>query len=317
MMRTSDSSRSSVALRKRVLTALAGSRIAGLHFPGYLMGLRWRGVQKGTERATLSFSDGDWCRDAAGSINLPALAILVDTALATTSRTGAELGARMATVSLAMQFTGVPLTGHFECRSRFMGHARGEHVRESLSHAVVTSDGEVAAYADGAFVLLPPPSGVKLAPLPWQQAKRAPLRPLKMAELEAHERQVLARCDEALAAATPAAPFIDHFWAGVPHAVQDGAALAVDISPHLGNRVGHVQGGVQVGLAARTALAALPPRFRLSNCSAWFVSPGRGARLHVRARVLHEGRSFALVHSEIRGAENERILETTCQFVAR
>jgi hypothetical protein len=33
--------------------------------------------------------------------------------------------------------------------------------------------------------------------------------------------------------------------------------------------------------------------------------------------VLHAGRSFALVHSEIRGAANERVLETMCQFVAR
>ena len=314
MTRASDPS---AQLRKRVLIALAGNRITGLHFPGYLMGLRWRGVSPAVERATLSFNDGDWCRDAAGSVNLPALAILVDTALATTSRTGSPPGARMATVSLALQFTGVPLTGHFDCRSRFMGHARGEHVKESLSHAVLTADGEVAAYAVGAFVLLPPPPGVKLAPLPWQKAERVRHRPLKESELEAHERQVLARCDEALAAATPTAPFIDHFWAGLPHPVQDGAALAVDVSPHLGNRVGHVQGGILMGLAARTATAAVPPRFRLSNCSAWFVSPGRGPRLHVRARVLHEGRSFALVHSEIRGAENERVLETTCQFVAR
>jgi acyl-coenzyme A thioesterase PaaI-like protein len=303
------------AIRKRVLTALAGNRIAGLHLPGYLMKLRWRSI--GAGRATLVFDDGPWCRDAAGSINLPTLGVFVDTALATTSRMNAQPGVRQATVSLTMQFTGAPLTGKFECRSRFLGYTQGEAVQESLSHAVLYADGAVAAYADGAFVLLPTPPGVQLAPLPWQRKDKTRLVPLKPAELEDDERHVLERCDAALAAATPEAPFVDHFWAGVPHPVQDGAALAVDISPHLGNRVGHVQGGVLVGLAARTAEAAVPPRFRLSNCSAWFVSPGRGPRLHIRARVLHAGRSFALVHSEIRGAANERVLETMCQFVAR
>ena len=78
---------------------------------------------------------------------------------------------------------------------------------------------------------------------------------------------------------------------------------------HVGNRVGHAQGGLLVGLGAATANAALPASWRLAAISAWFVSPGEGAELVARSTLWHQGRDTAVVRTEIGGEGDRRALE--------
>ena len=78
---------------------------------------------------------------------------------------------------------------------------------------------------------------------------------------------------------------------------------------HVGNRVGHVQGGLLVGFGAATANAALPATWSLASVTACFVSPGEGASLHAQAKVAHHGRETAVVRTEITGAGGRRVLE--------
>lgn len=303
------------AIRARVLRAIAGNRIAGLHFPGHFLGIEWWEVAGGTAR--LALADGPYCRDANGVINIAALGIFIDNALAAPARTGASPGARLGTIHLQLQFTGAPATGDLSAESRLLGRTEGVALQQSLSSATFHADGKSVCHASGEFVLLDAPPGVILAPLPWERSEPPRTVSVDVGELKTHERAILKACDTALANASPQASFIQHFWGGVPHRTVRGASNRVAIGPHIGNRVGHVQGGILFGIAATNACAAAPEAMMLSNASVWYISPGRGASLSVRSRVVHTGRTIAVVRTEIKTDAGERVVEAVTHHVAR
>jgi hypothetical protein len=128
------------AIRARVLRGIAGNRIAGLHFPGYFLAIQWQ--ETGGETARLAVADGPHCRDANGEIDVAALAILADTALATTARLKIAAGARLATIHLQIQFTGAPATGDLTAEARLLGFSAGAALRQSLSAATLYANGK-------------------------------------------------------------------------------------------------------------------------------------------------------------------------------
>jgi len=303
------------AIRARVLRGIAGNRVAGLHFPGYFLDFQWQEVAGETARMTLA--DGPHCRDASGEIDIAALAILADTALATTARLKVAPGVRLATIHLQLQFTGAPATGDISAAARLLGFSAGAALRQSLSSATLSANGTAVCHASGEFGVLDPPPGVTLAPLPWQHVEAPAPAPVDAGVLAAHERAILKACDAALAKASPQASFIRHFWGGVPQRTANGASNRVIIGPHLGNRVGHVQGGILFGIAAASAGAAAPATMMLSNVSAWYISPGHGRALAVKSRVVHAGRTVAVIRTEIKTTAGERVLEAVTHHVAR
>jgi acyl-coenzyme A thioesterase PaaI-like protein len=153
---------------------------------------------------------------------------------------------------------------------------------------------------------------MKLHPVPHRDRKSAEPTPLEEETLNAGERRILARADAALAAP---GTFIDSFW-GI-HANDGKCALAV--GPHVGNRVGHAQGGILVGLAAATASSALPSSFRLAGLSAWYISPGEAKTLRASSTVIHHGRLTAVVRTRVTGKNRRAVLEvvTTHSALAR
>ena len=303
------------AIRAHVLRAIAANRTPGLHFPGHFLGVEWREVAGGKARTALA--TGPHCRDADGAINIVALGIFTDNVLAAPSRTGAAPGARLATIHMQVQFTGAPVTGNLTAESRLLGRSEGAALQRSLSAATIFANGKPVCHGSGEFALLDPPPGVVLGPLPWERTDTPPAVPIGTADLEPHERTILKACDKALAKASPEAAFIQHFWGGIPHRTAQGASNRVAIGPHIGNRVGHVQGGILLGLAATSACAAAPAEMMLSNVSAWYISPGRGNALKVRSRLVHAGRTIAVVRTEIKTAGNERVIEVVSHHVAR
>jgi acyl-coenzyme A thioesterase PaaI-like protein len=128
-------------------------------------------------------------------------------------------------------------------------------------------------------------------------------------ELEPEEKKVMAACNSALKRADHGRAFIERFWGVLPVPTDTGARCTVKLGPQHGNRVGHVQGGLLLGLAAVTAQAAAPRHPRLSAIAAWYISPGQGRALKIASKRLHEGRSFAAVRTEIRNADGSRVLE--------
>ncbi len=297
------------------MRGIAGNRTPGLHFPGFFLDIQWQKVAG--KAAHIAIADGAHCRDANGEVDLAALAIIADTALATATRLLITPGARLATIHMQMQFTGAPATGEIKAEAELLGFGDGAALHQSLTTGTLYANGKPVCYATGEFVLLSPPPGVTLAPLPWQHNEAPPPGPLTPNALDASERSIVKACDAALAKVTPHMSFIQHFWGGMPKRTAQGATMRVKIGPHLGNRVGHVQGGISFGMAAACACAALPPAMMLSNVSAWYISPGHGQSLGVKSRIVHAGRSSAVVRTEIKTATGERVLEVVTQHIAR
>jgi acyl-coenzyme A thioesterase PaaI-like protein len=301
-------------IRHRVLEALALNRKPGFHFPGYFLALDWPHI--GTDRVVEAMRVGPHCADAEGNVHVTALGVMLDTALATAPRLVIEPGARQATVQLNVQFTGQPARGELRMETKLEGFSASDAVRQSLARGDLYADGKAVAYGTATFVVLPAPPGVKLAPLPWQEENPAALRAPELSELDTSEREVYAACDSALTASQRLGSFIEHFWDVRPAATKDGARCRVQIGPQHGNRVRHVQGGILFGLAAATAHAAAPRHPMLSSVSAWFISPGQGDVLKIRSKVIHEGRSFSVVNTEIGNDDGSLVLQAMSNHAA-
>jgi acyl-coenzyme A thioesterase PaaI-like protein len=295
------------SIRTRTLRALAGNRAPGFHFPGYFLNLLW--PQVGERQVVQTMDAGPHCTDADGRVNAAAVGVMVDGALATAARLKIEAGARLATVHLKLQYTGRPATGELAAEAMLEGFYEGGAVRHAITRGVLTSGGQPVCYAGGTFLLLPAPPGVTLAPLPWQQDAGTPLEPLALRDLAPAERAVLRGADAAMRRSDDKHAFIEHFFGMLPKATSGGAACRVKIGAQIGNRVGHVQGGILLGLAEATASAAVPDHPAVSSVSAWYISPGQGKSLTVRSKIVHAGRSFAVVRTEIRNADRSLVLE--------
>lgn len=283
------------AIRRRVLRGIALNRTPGLHFPGNFLDISFDQVDR--NRSRLSFDPGPWCTGADGQADFAALALLADLALAACVRARLRRDARLATVSLHLQFTGAPRRGRLSAAGEFQEFFHAGAGRLGMSRVSIAGRDGAVCYGTGSFMALDPPNNMTLHPVPQRNRKSAEPPHLKESELDAEERQILRRADAALA--TPGA-FIRNLWGG------EGR---LDNGPHAGNRVGHAQGGLLVGLAAASAAAALPAGWRLSGLTALYISPGAGPRLRATSTVIHRGGLTAVVRTRVSGRNRRRVLE--------
>jgi len=302
------------AIRRQVLLALAANRSPGFHYPGHLLGCIWPRVGESDLEETLP--DTPHARNVDGTINLAAFSVLLDTALATASRLKVALGARQATVHLHAQFTGVPLRGELRAHAHMNGRTASAAIPQSLTDATVYAGSDAVCRASATFVVLPPPTGAHLGPLPWQRQDIATVALPNPKEIAPEERVTLRACNAALKRVDERYAFIEHFWGAIPVLTGAGARCTVRIGPHHGNRVGHVQGGLLLGLAAVTARAAAPRHPQLSAIAAWYISPGQGRALKITSKRFHDGRSFAAVRTEIKNADGALVLEVVSHHAA-
>jgi acyl-coenzyme A thioesterase PaaI-like protein len=301
-------------IRRQALLALAANRTPGYHYPGYLLGCHWPRIGERDLDAVLP--DSPQGRNMDGAANLASFCILLDVALATAARLEVERGARQATVHLHAQFTGVPLRGELRAHASLDGYTTGSPARQTMVRGTVYAGGAPVCHASGTFIQLPPPPGVTLAPLPWQQDEAAAPAVLRPDELKLDEKAILKACDYSLRRADNQRAFIEHFWGALPLQTAAGSRCTVKLGPQHANRVGHVQGGLLLGLAAITARAAAPKHAQLSGISAWYISPGQGRALKITSERFHDGRSFAAVRTEIRNADGSRVLEVVSHHAA-
>ena len=292
---------------------LAINRKAKLTFPLVFMGLTGR--QIGDDDLTLEFEDDETFRDGKGELSWSALGMLADGAIGAVARMKAGPRVRPATVHLELQMTGAPTHGPVITQGHFVAFSERDRIRQSFATATIKSGEALIGYASAAFMLLNLPEGEIQPPQVWLPEGFEP-EPLDAITFDANENEALASCERAEAAATEALPFIEHFWCGIPEPAEGKAHLSVRVTPHLGNRAGHAHGGLLLGTVARVANAALSGNMRLSNISAWFVSPGSGPRLEVHSSVMQQGRNLALVRTQILGASGKLVLEATSQHTA-
>jgi len=299
------------AIRRQVLRGLALNRTPGLHFAGNFLDVSFDHVAR--DGARLSVDPGPWCTEIDGQADLGSLAILADLALAACIRAHLPSATRLGTVTMNLQFTGAPRTGRLKAEGVFQGFYRQGPRHYGMSSVSVMGRSGQVCYGAGTFMALDPPRGVKLHPVPLRTRHSPEPPPLAPRDLHPTERQILRRADAAIAAE---GPFIGHFWGPQPHRTDAGAACALENGPHIGNRVGHAQGGILLALAAGTAAAALTPHWRLSGIAVGYIRPGEGRRLRARSRIVHHGRLMAVVRTEIFGRNRRRVLEVTSTHAA-
>ena len=295
------------AIRARVLRGIALNRTPGLHFPGNFLDVSFDRVAR--EGSRLAIAPGPWCTHADGTVDFAAIALLSDLGLAASIRANLARETRLATVSLHLQFTGVPAKGRLRADGEFQGFQRQGAGRLGLTRVSVSGAKGQVCYGTGSFMALLPPKGVTLHPVPHRKFGRPEPAKLAPAALDAQERRILARADAALAAR---GDFIGGFW-GVR--ARNGRAV-LENGPHVGNRVGHAQGGIMVALAAASAGSALPENFRVSGLSAYYISPGDAKILRAASEILHQGRLTAVVRTRITGTARRIVLEVVTTHVA-
>jgi acyl-coenzyme A thioesterase PaaI-like protein len=303
-------------IRNQVLRGIAMNRVPGYHFIGNFLGISFDRVAVDDARLTLDAAPH--CAEADGGLNLSALAVLADLALAATVRAGLDPATRLATVHMHLHFTGVPLTGRLEAAGALQRFLQDAAAPQGIAQVAVNAAGGLACYGSGAFMVLKPPPGVELHPMPQpRRGDPAPALPAA-GTLHRDELKVLKHAQAMLESRVARGDsFIRHFLGFEPHHVAGGAACSVKNGPHIGNRVGHVQGGVLFGLAAATACAALPASWMLTGVSAWYISPGEGRTLKIRSKIVHHGRLTSVVRTQVSGKNNRRVLEVMTSHAHR
>ena len=288
------------------MRGLALNREPGLHFAGNFLEVSFDRVDPGESHVSLA--TGPHNLDREGRANMGAVAMLADMALAVSIRATLSPETRLATVSMHLQFSGRPASGRLRAKGIFKGLVPEAKGRQGLAGVTVEGDAGEVCFGTGAFMALDPPPGVVMHPLPLRNAASPPPPPLARDALRAAELEVLRRGEKALATMKHG-DFLSRFWGCEPVPAPGGARCTLANGAHVGNRVGHVQGGILLGLGAATAQAALPHGWRLGTVTAAFVSPGVGDKLRARAKVVHRGRFTAVVRTEVTGPGRKRVLE--------
>lgn len=287
-------------IRAQVLRGIALNREPGYHFAGNFLDLSYDHV--GTDYTALSVDVAPHCAQADGQLGMAGFAILADLVMAAAVRAGLPSHTRLATVTMNLQFTGAPRTGRLDGRGAMLGFVEGAAGRQGVSTVQIGNAAGPVCTGTGTFMILKPPKGVELHPVPHRRRGENPTPEIPGGKLRPDEKKVIAIAEEALAQTQAhGGAFIDRFWSVDAKHSPGGAQSVVKNGPHIGNRVGHVQGGILLGLAADNAVAALTPHWQLTALSAWYISPGEGRSLRIRSKVVHHGRLVAVVRTEVTG----------------
>ena len=288
-----------------VLKAIALSRTPGFNFPGHMLQVSFDRVA--ADRSRVSLDTTPMCADIDGQMNLGPFALLADIGLATSFRGAVGPSARVATVSMSLTFTGAARVGRLVAESWLDGFVTATAEKQGLARVEVRSGKALVATGSGSFMVIGKPNATAPHPLP----KRGELLGTTVAEdeLTDAEEEVLAHARKALRAAGERS-FIERFWGYLPRATATGATCKAWNGPHVGNRVSHAQGGFTFGLAATTAMKALPESWHLVGASSWYIGPGIGRFLTARSRILHRGMSTAVVRTRIEDENRRGVLET-------
>jgi acyl-coenzyme A thioesterase PaaI-like protein len=300
------------SIRNAVLRGIARNRVPGLHFPGNLLGLSFEHIT--STDSLLNLEPDLHCLNADGQMNFGALALLADIAMAGTVRANLEPTTRLGTVNLSLQFCGAPATGRLEARASFDGFFRQGAGRLGVTRCVVSNESGDVCTGTGTFMMLVPPKDVVLYPIQFRRQgdEETSLPPNE--SLTPDERAIVERADAALDGGVG---FLDRFWGYTTRRNDQGARGTMKNGPHVGNRVGHAQGGILLGFAAASAVAALPENWMLAAITAAYISPGEGEVLHAKSRIVHHGRLTSVIHTQIKGKNQRVVLDVTSNHLRR
>jgi len=284
------------------MRGLTLNRIPGYHFAGNFFGTAFGQVAAGGTRVHLAPGPHSIAED--GSISLAGIALLADIAMGTTIRARSDPAMRLATTRIHLEFSGIAPRNPVVASSQYRGTFEDGIGHQGLSEVSIRQGDDLICYGSGAFIAVDvPPGSPPLAPFPWRHPEAPPPALLDRQDLDEQERWILAHAESILdRPGTQDAGFIHRFLGFEPQRTHHGASVELQNGPHIGNRVGHMQGGLQLALAAVTAGATLGQNWKLSSITACFIKPGQGERFKADAHVIHAGRLTAVIRTQITSA---------------
>jgi len=294
-------------IRHRTLLALSNNRAPGYHFAGHFLDIQCPRFERGDVVMEMDTQPHNVNPD--GSMNLGAAFFMIDMALAGACRAFVDPSRRTATLKMQMNFLGGELRGRVRAECQSAGFL--EHTALPEAHCIgrLFSNGHEVIQMGGTWVAPPTPDGRPLHPLPWEHTYHPPKLPLLgKSELDVQEKNVVRRVEDALSKA-PSGGFMQQLWTPVTRHTPKGAIGRLPMGLYVGNRVGHVQGGISMYISLMTAVAAVPHHPIVTAVSAWYIAPGQGKALTAKSTVLQKGRNVAVVRTELFGTGNKLVLE--------
>lgn len=302
------------SIRTRALVAISNNRTPGYNFPGYFLDLDCTRYDQGG--VVLEMDTGAHNANPDGTTHFAAVTCLADFALAQACRTFVEPSIRTATMVLHLRFLGGEARGRLRAEAHSTGFSERTALAEADCFGRMISQGNEILRMSGTWAAPPAPDGRPMHPVPWARTEPAPPTPLlKPNELDAMERAALRRVDRSLRGARYG-EFAQRLWTPVVRSSGERTLGRLPIGLHIGNRVGHVQGGFSISTALFTAIAAVPQHPLLTAASAWYISPGQGKTLSARSSVLQRGRNVAVVRTELLATGGKRVLEVISNHAA-
>ena len=294
-------------IRHKVLRAISSNRAPGMHFAGYF--LDFTPQRFATDGVAFTVEPGPHCTDVNGVVNRAALLYSADMTLAAANRVFIDPNVRTATLMLRVEFTGEPARGTLEVSGRGSGFSSRTALPESVAAGHVVCNGREVMRMSGTWVSPPAPKGVSMRGLPWEGGENGAHWPLlKKSELDAAEKDVMRHVGKAMRVMQNG-DLLAYLCNPVVKHTPSGASGRLPVGMHIGNRVGHVQGGFLINAALVTAEAAVPDHPILTGASAWYISPGQGKVITSRSTLLQSGRNVAVVRTELFAAGRKLVLE--------
>lgn len=304
------------AIVKKALRAIALNRTPGYSFCGNFFDFSYDSADQ--DHSIVHVKPEAQSVGSSGQIHTVVQAILADMGLATCLRYNIGDRHRTATVSLSLQFTGVVPNGDLVATSYSQAHLQGVQGRQGISQTRLTCGDELVAIGSAAFMILPMPEGTILPPVPWVSQKPPANPPLDLQSLNEKEEWILHRVRQSVAECEKSGEnFLSHFLTLAPQLVEGGSVCEVENGPHIGNRVGHVQGGIILAIGMVCASAALGDGWLLSGVTATYISPGEGDMIRAQAVVVHQGRMTAVVKTSVRSGSGKVALEVLSTHARR
>lgn len=299
-------------IRNAVLRGIALNRAPGFHFAGNFLGME---LLEAGSRTHVAMAPAPHNVDRGGIVPMVAVAMAADIALAASIRAQLEPASRLATVSMHLQLDGNAPRGTLEARGEFAGFVEGAASRQGVARVTLEAGGKAFGFGHGAFMALDPPPGVTMHPVAPRRSHEVALP--REEELDAAERGIVERAERLLAQPSERSFVARFLGADQAAATAGGAECRMENGVHVGNRVGHAQGGVLFAFAAEAAAAALGGQWQLASVGAAFVGPGEGPELEARASVVHRGRWTAVTRVEVAMPGGRRVLEIAATHARR
>lgn len=295
------------ACTRRVLEALHAARTPGWMFPAHFLDIFFAPPAADRSAGALMHA-GAHCLDGTGRVSHAALAVLADVCMAAAVRAHAGREVRIATLSMRLSFGVLPEAGLLRATARVRMMPAQLAMNTAIAGVEIQDEGgHTICSAEATFAALENRQQTAHHPLPTASTLTGCLQP---DALTAQERAVWERACACAGEDRSALSFLERFWALRPEpraGMEAGAGWSVALGRHNSNRVGHLQGGIMLGMLASACGLAVEQRYGLVDIAVQYLDAASAGPLALHAQPVRSGSSAAASHASLRGADGRML----------